>query len=100
MKKLSQLRNQEDKQQEYIQKYGTSKVQEIMKTKLNMWDIGNNIGKKRKCICGEGETIQHISECADVTREIGVVDVITGEWEERTKEIRRYIQWMKNWEEL
>ena len=39
------------------------------KTKLEMWDIGNNWGKERYCLCGEKETTEHILECWKV-REI------------------------------
>ena len=37
-----------------------------MKTKLEMWNIGNDMGNERYCWCGKWESSEHISECGKV----------------------------------
>eukprot|EP00111_Clytia_hemisphaerica_P012183 TCONS_00035772-protein len=43
--------------------------------RLEMFDIGNNHGKNRKCVCGEPEELEHIVECERVRERI--------QWEEK-----------------
>ena len=63
-----------------------------IKRRLEMRDVGNNLGKRRKCRCGEEEKTEHIIEC-QTNRGIGRVK------EEWIKEVEKWedIREMNNW---
>ena len=85
----------------YIDKLGVSRATEVLRTRLEMWDIGRNFGKERKCIgCGEDETTEHVLECWEIKRKIG--KLVNAQWlqSENGKElltvtdyIKEYIEW-------
>ena len=68
------LRHQEGQKfirQKYLAECGIAEASEIMKTKLEMWDLGKNFGNERKCICEEKEeTTEHILECGVVREKL------------------------------
>ena len=50
----------------YLEELGISNATEVLKTRLEMWDIGRNFGKERVCKgCGEDETTEHVMECLE-----------------------------------
>ena len=64
---------------------------------LEMFDIGNNFGKDRKCVCGEKEEIEHIMECREVEKKIeGKVSIeeLNGG---KKEEMRRLVKWIKGY---
>ena len=85
MKKLKGMEGQKWGRQEYINGMEVRKVSEVMKTKMEMWDIGSWMGGKRNCLgCGgESEEMEHIWECEEVARIV--------EKKEKTKFIKEYI---------
>jgi len=42
---------------------GVSEASETITKRLEMVDIGRNLGKKRECQCEQKETTEHIVEC-------------------------------------
>ena len=50
----------------YVKEMGVGEVAEIVRTRLELWDIGNNQGKNRKCVCDEKESVEHIMECEEI----------------------------------
>ena len=71
MRKLQHQEGRKFTRQKYFAECEIAEVSEIMKTKLEMWDLGKNIGNERKCICEEeGETTEHIIECGVVKEKL------------------------------
>ena len=71
MRKLRHQEGQKFTRQKYLAECGIAEASEIMKTKLEMWDLGKNIGNERKCICEEEEeTTEHIIECGVVKQKL------------------------------
>ena len=71
MRKLRRLASEKIKCQEYIKKYTPKMVTEIMKTRLFMWDIGNNLGGNHICWGCEKEIdeMEHIMKCTKLKEE-------------------------------
>ena len=63
---LNGAHNCKTERQKYLEEEGIKTAREMIKTKLEMWDIGNNLGKERVCWCGELESTEHILECEKV----------------------------------
>ena len=71
MRKLRHQKGQKFTRQKYLTEYGIAEASEIMKTKLEMWDLGKNMGNARKCICEvEEETTEHVIECGVVREKL------------------------------
>ena len=69
VKKLKRQKQQRFERQNYVKEKKLSEATEIMKTKLEMWDIGKSIGSDRECMgCEEQEDIEHVIECQQVKR--------------------------------
>ena len=62
--KLRHHRHKKYERQKYLEEVGIKTAREIIKTKLEMWDVGSNFGIERKCCCGEKESSEHVLECA------------------------------------
>ena len=61
----------------YLKELGVSNVTEVLKIRLEMWDIGRNFGKERVCKgCGEDKTKEHVMECWEVRRKIANWDKV------------------------
>ena len=65
-RKLRHQKHQKYARQRYLEEVGIKAAREMMKTKLEMWDIGNDIGNERYCWCGNLESSEHILECCKV----------------------------------
>ena len=59
-KKTRQQRGQGLRRKGYIGRMSVSEVAGTIKRRLEMMDVGNNLGKKRKCRCGEEKSTEHI----------------------------------------
>lgn len=98
MTKLRHQKNQKFERQNYLKETGITEVKGIMRTRLEMHDIGNNMGKERNCIfCRkEKETWKHITQCKAVEEKMK--EKIQAEWIEenitskRLKETARWIE--------
>ena len=97
MKKLAGQRQQKHERQMYTIGRSRKEVTNLLKTKIQMWDIGGNLGAKRKCYaCEMEETENHIMNCKKVkeiiTRniEIDILSIKTNV-EEKTKFFIEYI---------
>ena len=80
----------------YMRRMGISKVSTTLKRRLEMIDIGNNLGRDRRCKCGEKEDTEHIIKC-EKNRGIGR---IKEEWLKETEkgfEIREINRWMERY---
>ena len=108
MKKLRHAeRNATWKPAEYIAKVGVVGAAEILKTKLEMWDIGRNYGKERKCKgCQQEERTEHIVECWEVREKMSRIVEMNWIKEESviplrkvTEYIKKYIEWRDKAEE-
>ena len=65
--KMRHQKNQKYERQKYLGETGMKNAKEIVRTKLEMWDLGKNLGNDRKCICGDNEEIiEHILDCKKV----------------------------------
>ena len=64
--KLRHQRHQKYERQKYLEEVGIKTAREIIKTKLEIWDVGSNFGMERKCWCGEKESSEHVVECERV----------------------------------
>lgn len=88
----------------YLRETGVSKAAEIMRTRTEMWDIGRNQGKDRKCKgCKTEESTEHIINCWEVKIRLG--EEVKEEWlrEETiqplrkvTRYIKKYMEWRNN----
>lgn len=72
LKKLRHQKKQKFERQEYLKETGITEVKGILRTRLEMHDIGNNMGKARMCMfCrNEKETWEHISQCEGVEEQM------------------------------
>ena len=100
MKKLRHQKQQTFKKQEYIKQNTITQVTELIKTKLEMWNIGNNLGEgERKCFgCKECEEItEHICSCKEVQKTLK--DEIQVDFNDNkslnkiTNYIKKYMKW-------
>ena len=95
MKKLRHVREQRFQRQEYLDNSKPKEASEYLKIKLEMKDIGKNLGNKRQCTCGKEETIEHVIECKEVKRRmtdsISLEDIKSPE-KARIEKARRWIE--------
>ena len=99
MKKLRHGKKSKFGKKDYLTKSSTEEASEYLCIRLEMKDIGNNQGKERKCMCGEKESVEHLSECKEIRDKIGIplnIEDIKAEekWrlEKARKCIRRYLK--------
>ena len=59
-KKTRHQRGQGFRRKGYIGRMSVSEVAGTIKRRLEMMDVGNNLGKRRKCRCGEEKSTEHI----------------------------------------
>ena len=67
--KNTKLRHQRHKKyvrQKYLEEVGIKTAREIIKAKLEMWNVGSNFEMERKCWCEEKESSEHVLECERV----------------------------------
>ena len=98
-KKQRHQKGNKFERQEYLKEVGIRKASEMIRTRLEMWDIGRNMGKDWKCKCGEDETIEHIMTCQRMKERYGsemeIMDVENAKKEELgkvTEWVIRYIE--------
>ena len=98
MSKLKVQRKQSFERQGYISEKSISQVSRIMKTKLRMWNIGKDLDKTgRKCAAckNEEETIEHITECAEIEPFMGRKvnsEMAAQETVEMTEKLAKFLQ--------
>ena len=88
-------------QADYLKELGISNATEVLKTRLEMRDIGRNFGKERVCKgCGEEETTEHLLECWEVRRKIAswgntqwICEGNGKDLIKATKIIKEYLEW-------
>ena len=96
MKKVRHQKDQEYERKHYIKEMGVKKAGGVIRWRLEKLDIGNNMGRGRKCRCGEKETTEHIVECEEVKK---VMETnIKIEWMKETIN-RRIIEEVTEWME-
>ena len=93
--KLRHQKLQKYVRQKYLGEVGIKTAGEIITTRLEMWDIGRNLGRERYCLCGRKETTEHILECTKVMEVVKIK--AKREWlqsEERVKliQVTEYIK--------
>ena len=66
MRKLRHLRQSKFEQKQYLKEATSSEAADILRMRLEMFDIGNNQGRSRICICGQPESLEHIVTCRKV----------------------------------
>ena len=85
MKKLRHVKHQSFERQEYVKGRGMKEVSEILRTKLNMWNMGRDLGGNEEAcrFCKDREeTIEHLLECEEIegsSNERGAIDGSTEE---------------------
>ena len=77
-RKLRHQKEQKFEKQGYVKELGKARATEIVRTRLEMWDIGRNMGKDWKCKCGEQETTEHIIDCKMVN--VNSKEKVHAEW--------------------
>ena len=65
-RKMRHQVNQKFERKKYLQEMGVQEATKTVRRRLGMCDIGNNMGKNRKCTCGEKETTEHVLKCQKV----------------------------------
>ena len=83
LKKLRHQTSQTFERKAYLKEVSITEAAEILRLRLEMYDVGNNHGKKRKCECGEEETYEHLVECEKVREKTKTE--ISMEWIESDK---------------
>ena len=76
----------------YLKRSSVRRTRKLMKMRLEMMDIGNNMGKDRRCRCGKKENIEHLIECSKVEMK-GKVNV---EWLRETDDTIK-MEMLANW---
>ena len=72
MTKLKRIRYQEFGRQEYLRYTTLSTCCKILRLKLEMYDVGNNMGNHHTCIgCGAEESIEHLTKCNETEKLMG-----------------------------
>ena len=71
----------------YLNEMGIKEASRTVRRRLEMYDIGNNLGKERKCECGEKETSEHLIECR--RRKVKEEEKIKVEWLRETDNIKK-----------
>ena len=102
MKKLRHVQGKFSRNVEgYIEKMAVKDVARVMRTRLEMWDIGKNLGgidRICKGCCIEEEETEHVLACPDVQKRTGLKaekEWINGneiELERVTRYIERYLE--------
>ena len=70
---------QEFRRERYLEELAVSEASRTLKRRLEMLDIGNNLGRNRMCKCGMKESTEHMIECI-----IQKVERIEVEWLKET----------------
>ena len=95
-RKMRHQRGQEFGKKSYLMKMGIEEASTTMRRRLEMMDVGNNMGKNRKCkICVQKETTEHMIECRTINDRNEKIRV---EWLRETKDIkiiRKVNDWIK-----
>ena len=63
---MRHMKGQKYKRKEYLKKMGIREASETLRRRMEMMDIDNNWGRKRRCICGEKEGMEHIIKCKEM----------------------------------
>ena len=63
---------------------GIREASDTVKRRLEMLDIGNNLGNDRKCLCKEKETSEHLVQCR-----IRGVSKVQEEWLKETNDLQK-----------
>ena len=95
-KKLRHMDGQKFKRKEYLREMRVKEASRTMKRRTEMIDMGNNLGGKRKCECGEKEEVEHIISCKEVKGHGKVKE----EWLRETEKIdiiRKVNQWIEEY---
>lgn len=101
MKKLEWLKGQKLERQKYLDNRGITEVSSMLKTKLHMQDIGNNLGNNHKCIgCKEEENLNHLTKCIKAERKVGYK--LNHKWlnSQESNEILAVAQYVKKYTEI
>ena len=101
MRKLRHQSGTEFGKKEYLLEINIDDASEIMRSRLELWDIGNNHGKKRKCVCEEEETSEHITSCQEVKKIM--LSQMDGLWVKEEKmgwKLKEYTNWIKEYLKL
>ena len=93
--KLRHQRHKKYERQKYLGEVGIKTAREIIKTKLEMWNVGSNFGMEMECWCGEKELSEHVLEC----KKVGEIIEKKGEKEwmvsKRSEDLMRATEYMK-----
>ena len=58
--RLRHQRHQKYERQKYLGEVGIKTSREIIKTKLEVWEVGRNFDMEKECWCGEREPSEHV----------------------------------------
>ena len=98
MKKLRHQSGNKFETKEYLTESNVNDASEILRSRLELWDIGNNHGKQRKCVCNEEETSEHITSCQEVKKVMSNQADRSWVKEERNGwKLKEYTGWMKEY---
>ena len=96
MKKMRHQKGKKFEKKPYLKETTINEASEMIRSRLELWDIGNNQGKRRKCICGEEETSEHIVDCRRVVEKMKTkVERKWIEEEEHKWKVQEYTKWLK-----
>ena len=81
-RKMRHQKEQRFERKRYLREMGIREASKTMKRRLEMNDIGNNMGKDWKCKCGEKETSEHVIKC-----KIGNKSEVNVDWLKETDNV-------------
>ena len=82
-KKMRHQIGQKYERKGYLRQVGVEEAGELVKRRLEMMDIGNNLGKDRRCQCGEKETTEHLIACKERMKKTEIAK----EWLQETENL-------------
>ena len=97
-RKMRHQVNQKFERKKYLQEMGVQEATKTVRRRLEMYDIGNNMGKNRKCTCGEKETTEHVLKC----QKVKMGETIEESWLAEVNDIwkiRKVNQWIESFVE-
>lgn len=95
MKKLRHIKGGGFGLKKYISQSKVEETANLMRIRLEMNDIGNNLGNNRNCSCGERETIEHLLDCDLVREKIDeqvTIESLKEDNKVKLEKIRRWIE--------
>ena len=78
----------------YIKTSTSEDASNYFRLRLEMFDIGNNQGKQRQCVCGEPEELEHLVRCERIKERIAETTEIDNVKRENAAKLEETVRWI------